>query len=368
MHSLHTFPRTSMLLSILALVVSGRPCEGLAAVEQASAQPTRSSWEVDWDDPFNNAEMPFSETYFMWIVRQKLSLNAYQMNLSTEMPLSHASRPNRTNLNMEAYLPLFQGERFSSAVGFRHFTSAILAEDIDRKLAHDWFFLAGSYTNDNWRMVLSCEYFTTEADTSFQQSSVGNIIRPMLTVGYALNDRWQLMVLAAFPRTYMLNETSTAPEVGVQMRFQPSHAFKLVMGLPNIVAVEWAVGRMLLGGSLSWAGTFSTEALAFFRFNDRVFAGVHYYGNDNWSDVAYFAQSTYQGGDGTTVFNKLKQYTYSTSIDVGARIYQNVAMILSGGYRIGGRVGLYGDSTLQKEIDGKNEYFLKLAFQYLLYL
>jgi hypothetical protein len=303
----------------------------------------------------------------MWIVRQKLTLNAYQMNLSADLPLGTSSQPNRTNVNLEAYLPLFQSEHFSSAVGFHHFTTAILSDDIDRKLAHDWFFLAGSYTNEHWRAVFSCELFTLESSTGFLQSSAGNVIRPMLTMGYALNDRWQFIALAAFSRTSMFNEASTSPEIGVEMRYQPSPRFKLVMGLPDIVAVEWAPSRLLLEASLAWTGTFSTDALALFRLSDSVFAGLHHYGSANWSDVAYFNPSTYQGSNGAITFDKLRQYTYSTSVDVGARVYQNVAIILSAGYRIGGRVGLYRNTELQSEISGKNEYFAKLTFQHMTY-
>ena len=58
------------------------------------------------------------------------------------------------------------------------------------------------------------------------------------------------------------------------------------------------------------------------------------------SDDSYFNNETYRNGTEQVIYNNLTQIYHSISLEFGFKVSEEMALILSGGYRIGGKIGL----------------------------
>ena len=254
-------------------------------------------------------------------------------------------------------------------VGVQHSTSRILTDvrGMDMGLIHDWYWLAGSYQADHWKFLLGAEYMMNTNNNSLY-SKKGDAFLSYLTAGYAFSNTWQIICLGGFKRTSMIDEEQTTPVIGVQLRYQPAHTFKIVFGAPVLLASEWAVSKQFhLGCKALYTGEFSSEAFVTYYPAENYYFGLHYNASYNESGSSYFSNEEYQNGIEQTVYNNLTQNCHSLSLDIGMKVSGDVALVLSGGYRLGGKVGLYNNKNHKIDIDGKDEFFISAAVQYLKY-
>lgn len=254
-------------------------------------------------------------------------------------------------------------------VGVQHYTSRILTnvQDMDIGLIHDWYWVVCSYRIQNWKFLLSTEYFRNTNRNSLYSKN-GDALMPLFTAGYAFSSSWQLMSLLGFRRTSMIEKEKTTPVLGLQARYQPAHAFKIVFGAPVLLGSEWAVNQKIhLGCKALFTGAFSAEAFATYDLNEHWYAGLHYNASDNKSGSSFFGDEIYLNGSEQIAFNNLTQNCQTLSLDFGIKMSEEIALVLSGGYRSGGKVKLYYNDGQKFDIAGKDEYFVGIAIQYLSY-
>jgi hypothetical protein len=333
------------------------------------AQQEENFWTVDTNDPFNDINAPFMDGLSMWIVRQKLTLRGYQAFIGADAPTKDGAASPQGNTRIDLYLPLASNRTFSSMIGVQHYTSRILTDvqGMDIGLIHDWFWLVGSYEINNWKFLLSAEYFrNTNKNSLF--SKKGDALMPLFTTGYAFSNSWQLMSLAGFRKTSMVDKEKTTPVFGMQARYQPTHAFKIILGAPVLLGSEWAVNQKLyLGCKALFTGAFSAEAFVRYSLNEHCSAGFHYAASNNELADSYFGNEIYHNGTEQIVYNNLTQICQTLSLDFGTKVSKEIALVLSGGYRSAGKAGLYYNEDRKFDIAGKDEYFVGIAVQYLSY-
>jgi hypothetical protein len=333
------------------------------------AQEKEDYWKVDKNDPFNDVGVLLTDGLSMWIIRQKISLKGYEVLIKADAPANDGMTSPQGNTHIELYLPLIYNENFSSMVGVLHGTSRILTDvrNMDMGLIHDWYWLSGCYQIDNWKFLLNAEYYmNTNRNSLF--SKPGDAFMPYLVSGYAFSDSWQLIGLCGYQRTSMVDKEKTTPVIGAQLRYQPTHTFKLIIGAPVLLGTEWAVSQHFqVGCQAKFTGKFSGEAFVTFYPNEKYYIGLHYYGNYNESESSYFNNETYQNGTEQVTYNNLTQIYHSLSLDLGFKVSGEMALILSSGYRLGDKIGLFNNTNHKLDIDGKNEIFISATVQYLNY-
>jgi hypothetical protein len=334
-----------------------------------TAQEKGNYWTPDTTDPFNDVNVPFTDGLSMWIIRQKLTLKGYQAFIKTDAPAKEGVSSPQGNARIDLYLPLVINENFSSMVGGQHYTSRIITDvhEMDMGLIHDWLWLVGSYEMDSWKFILGAEYsINTNRNSYF--SKRGDALMPYFVSGYAFSNTWQLIGLCGYRRISMVDEEQTTPLIGVQLRYQPANTCKLVVGAPVLFGSDWAVNEKFhLGCKALFTGKFSVEAFVTFYPRENFYTGLHYDGTNNKSANSYFYNETYLHGTEQIIYNNLTQFCHSLSLDFGFKLSEDVAFTLSGGYRLGDKVGLYNNTNHKLDIDGKDEFFISAAVQYLKY-
>ncbi len=340
-----------------------------ACTDSISAQEKASHWTVDNADPLNDVNVPFIDGLSMWIIRQKLTLKGYQAFIKADAPIEGGLSSPQSNTRVDLFLPLVIEKNFSSMAGVQHYTSRILTDiqGMDMPLIHDWLWVVGSYETANWKLILGAEYFVNTNRNSYL-SKRGDALMPYLASGYAFSDSWQLIGLCGYRKTTMGDEQQTTPVIGIQLRYQPTKAFTLVVGAPVLLGTEWAVSDKLRTGCKAlFTGTFSAEAFVAFYPNGKFYTGIHYDGTNNRSSNSYFYNETYRFGTEQIIYNNLAQFSHSLSLDFGFKLSEEIALILSGGYRMGDKVSLYSNTDHKLDIDGKDEVFVSVGVQYLKY-
>ena len=321
-------------------------------------------WKIDSLDRFNEATMPISDGLTMWITRQKLTINGIWVYMNTEVP----TNTKNYRMHLETFLPVYQSKHFSAGVGIKHNKSYSLANqnsDFNKTFIHNWFFGAVQYNKNAWRISLSAEYYFNGDKNSFYTQQ-GNRFMPLLLVGYAFNNRWQLIGFGGYNLIYNETDKIQTPIMGGQLRYQPNSNFKVIVGAPVIFATEFTIAKKI---DFFYRFFMTKESQAYIRYtiNERFSLSINYNNNYFRTNEAYFIKETIMNDNEQFTYNLSKQLQHPIRLEFAIKTNNNFAFILTGGYNIGGDIILQNDKIEVSEIKGGREYFMGLQLNYLIF-
>jgi len=340
----------------------------LFIISNVKAQYSTNYWDVDTLSSFNQPHNPFTDALPMWLLRQNLTINAYQTEFSSEFTISDN---NDLNLNtyLVNYLPVYNKKSFSVTIGTSYSKTTIMTEnDSLNKSIQDicLLWLPVQYTFNRWKFTFLYEHFLT-GDGNSLFTKTGNTKRVFIISTYNFNLKWQLSLMTAYLETRMENENRKMITPAFQLRYKLSQRLMLTMGAPVIFAFEWSpVPKIDL--AFSQILLEYTEGFIRYNFSKNIGISVNYRSTGYSSADTYFKSESIQLNDQMIVYNNLTQNQKSISIKLGLKTSQNIGIILTGGYKIGQSIDLYNNENKLGNADGMNNFFIGLNIQYLKYL
>ena len=340
----------------------------VGSFQNCFASDTLRYWKVDTDNSFNAPHVPYADALSMWMLKQNFTLNAYQGLLKNQFALNSFGDPATARLHLEAYLPIFNTGSFSGLLGSSYNKSYILAENDSlsiqlQDVCQFWFAL--QYRYKNWRFTSVYEQFL-RGDKHSLYSETGNTIRYFATACYAFSRRWQLMVFGAYIGTRMEDERQEMLIPAFELRFEPSRDLKMVAGAPLVFGLEWCINRKF-DIFLSQVMLDDTQFHVLYHLNSHLNLSLHYDILSHSTSDTYFQGRQVLLEDAVYDFNKLKQQQHTVSVKLGILSFDDIGLILTGGYNIRSKVELHHNSDKLCRAEGKDEFFVGFSLQYLSY-
>jgi len=331
-----------------------------------NAQGTINYWKVDTSNNFNQPHSPFENTLTMWMLRQNFTLNAFQANTGNTYPVADKNEKGISRTYFDIFLPVINKNSFSAMVGTSYSKFPILAENdsLNKTLLDACrLWLPIQYTHNRWKISLLYEYFQ-RGDNNSLYTKTGNTQRAFLLASYNFNLKWQLSIMAVYAETQMVNKKRKMGVPAMQIRYKPNPYFVMTFGAPVIFAFEWTVFDNI-DIAFSQLMLEDTDAFVRYNFNKKIGISLNYKSTNYVSSDIYFKSETISMSGQNQTFNNLTQTQSSLSLKLGIKTFNNIGLILSGGYNIGQTISLYNNNDLVDKTNGKNEYFVGLYVQYL---
>lgn len=335
-------------------------------ISAINAQDTLDYWRVDTSNHFNQPHYPFSNSLTMWILKQRFSLDIYQMELGREMPIGRNFDYNQTRMTAESYLPIFKYKIISSTIGVSYSKSYILSDnDSVKKSLHEncYIWLPLQYQFKRLKIILLYENFYL-GDNSSLYSHTSNMQRGFINAIYPFNSKWHLMLIGSYTHKKLENEIENFFIPAFQLRYQPNNKIQLIGGAPILFALDWQISNRI---DISFSQFMVEETDVFLRYNisKRIGLSLHYLLSNHSNSEIFFNKESISFDNKLVTYNNLAQNQNLVSIKLGIKTFNDIGLIITGGYNFGGKINLYEERTLMGEINGSDEFYLGLSLQYL---
>jgi hypothetical protein len=341
-----------------------------AAIAKTPDQDSLKYWKLDTEkDPFWEPHCPAPTTtlldgYTLWMLRQKMTVEAYQTVLNNEINLVNGEM---NKIQFANYLPLFGKGNFHSMIGtqYNKFDIQSANDSLNKSIQVVWLWTVWQYKFKRWDFTFSTENMY-KGDESTVYAKTGNHSSVYLYIGYEFNNFWNLILMGFYDKQQMNGETSQSLMPGLQARYQPSNKFKLLFGLPTIFAAEWTA---LPKTDIGMAFYISNESRLFIRqrLSNNVSISLQYSCLWNYSEETYFNSSIYNPRFNTVVaFNRASNLKPQLFADVDFKLYKDIGLSIGAGYNFSSKISLYNnDDRVYDAINSKNNIFVNFSLQFL---
>ena len=334
----------------------------IAPIESFS-QRDSTSWKTDTkEDAFWKPNAPIMDGFALWMLRQKLSIQGTQTILQSEMDLNN-ERINKIQLTN--YLPIIVSKRINCMIGTRYSKYDLLSDNnsLNKSIQHVWLWSALGYKLGNWNFIITAEnYF--KGDESGLYDRVGNNFFAVSYIGYEFSPKWNLILMGGYDWQEMENAIKTKPLMGIQARYQPSARFKLLFGVPSIMAFEWtALKNTDIGFHYFISGNVSTFIQQ--RITEKLNISVHY--NREINDDTFFnTNSFFSSSNDKIAFNNIVFTTSQLSAEIGFLTTNLLGINIGIGYNFKEKLSLFRENeNINNNYRSKSFLTLNLRIQYL---
>jgi hypothetical protein len=335
---------------------------------QTLGQDSLNYWKVDTvNDHFWEPHCPAPTTtlldgYTMWLLRQKMTLEAYQTLLNNEMNLDNGKM---NKIQFVNYLPLIGKGNFHSMIGtqYNKFDFQSDNDSLYKSLQVVWLWTVWQYKFNRWNFIFSTENIY-KGDESTVYAKTGNHTSIYIYIGYEFNNRWNLILMGFYDKQQMVGKISQSLMPGLQARYQPSNKLKMLFGLPTLFAAEWTA---LPKTDIGLRYDISNESRFFIRqrLSENVSISAQYSSLWRYSDDTYFNNSIYNpGSNNTATFNNISNLQPQLFADVGFKLWKDIGLSIGAGYNLSNKMSLYNNKD--KVYDGlksKDNFFINCSLQ-----
>lgn len=336
---------------------------------QKSEQDSLESWKVNTsNDHFWEPNCPAPSTtlldgYTLWLLRQKMTIRAYQTLLNNEVNLDNGKINKIQFIN---YLPLIDLGNFNSMIGtqYNKFDFQSENDSLTKSIQTVWLWTVWQYKFRKWNFNFTTEN-SYEGDESTLYSYTGNHSAIYIYIGYELNNYWNLILMGFYDKQQMVGKATQTYRPGIQARFQPSGKLKLMFGLPTIFAAEWtALPKTDIGLSYN----LSNESRLFVRqrLTNNISISVQYSSLWKYSESAYFNNSNYNTDNGDVVtYNNASNLQPQLFTDVNFKLYDDIGLSIGAGYNFSNKMSLYNnEDKVYGAISSKDNFFVNCSLQF----
>jgi hypothetical protein len=301
--------------------------------------------------------------YTLWLLRQKMTLDAYQTILNNEINLDHGTI---NKIQFTNYMPLMGEGNFNSMLGTQYSKFDMQSEDdsLKKSIQMVWLWTAWQYKYKRWNFT-----FTTETsyrgDENTLYTKTGDQLTSIVYFGYELNNRWNIILLGRYKKQEMLGQSKDESIVGIQARYQPSNKFKLLFGAPCIFSAEWTA---LPKTDIGLKYTIYNESYLFIRqrLSKKVGVSVQYNSLGNNSEGTYFNNTMYNaGGNNKVIFNKVAYLQQQVFAGVNFNLYKDIGFSIGAGYNFSNKMNLFNNNDkVYNGINSKDNLFVNFSLQF----
>jgi len=339
------------LLGMLLTVATATPT-------QVAPQP--DPWAFDPTDTFNEPHSPLLDGYTIWFMRQNLATDGLQATFNVESGVG-ASRSLNTNLT--TYVPLYMGEKHELMLGARYALAEALTSELpaaDHNNHTLWLWGAwGFRPTPAWKLVLTTEFFESGSVSSFP-GRTGNEVFPLAYVGYAFSPQWQLVAVGGVSFLWRDHDTKVSPIAGGQLRWIPFHGLRLMVGMPDLFAVEWSVVPWLeLAGHVWFEG--DADALVRVRALEDLSATVQFERTGARGGEGVFARHAGPEAAEGVEFNSVTQDRNRVFLELAWRLEKTTAISCRFGRTFAEDAELRLDDETVGSVAGRDEWFVGLG-------
>ncbi len=356
---------TKMVLCLIFLAMEG--ITGNASA-QTPVQDSLQYWKLDTaNDYFWDPDCPTPSSIFdgynLWLLRQRMSVQAYQTIVNTEMNLDNR---NITKVQFTNYMPLIGEDSFNSMIGTQYSKVDLQSDNqynLNKSIQMVWLWTAWQYKYRRWNFNLTTET-SFRGDENTLYAKTGNRLLPLLYIGYELNNRWDLILLGGSAHQEMAGQAKEQTLLGLQARYQPSAQLKILFGAPTVFAAEWtALSKTDIGMKFMY----TTESLLFIRQRvaDNVSIALQYYGSLNNSNATYFNNGTFNPDNSPVTFNNITYLQHQVFASVGLKLYKDIGFSIGAGYNPRSNMSLYDNNDkVYSGITSKDNIFVNCSLQF----
>ena len=337
---------------------------------QTLGQDSLKYWKLDTEkDPFWEPHCPAPTTtlidgYTLWMLRQKMTVEAYQTLLNNEINLDNGKM---NKIQFANYLPIFGKGNFHSMIGTQYNKFDIQSDNdsLNQSIQVVWLWTVWQYKFKRWNFTFSTENMY-KGDEITLYGKTGNHSAIYLYIGYEFNNYWNLILMGFYDKQQLVGKTKRTLLPGIQARYQPSCKLKLMFGLPAIFAAEWTA---LPKTDIGMAYYISNESRLFIRqrLSNNVSIALQYSRLWNYSEETYFNNSVYNPGNNHMVnFNRASNLKPQLFADVDFKLYKDIGLSIGAGYNFSSKISLYNnEDKVYDAINSKNSIFVNFSLQFL---
>lgn len=331
-----------------------------------NAQNKTDYWAVDTSSNFTSAHNPYTDAISMWILRQNFTLDAYQAFIGTEFDLSNPDFTN-TNNTVEVYLPLFNKNEFSAMLGTGYTRNFFISsyDSLNKPImGFSQLWLPIQYNTHKWKFTILYERLLAGKPNSLFDE-VGNTQRIFLMTSHSFNLKWCLTIFGAYYEDNMEEEKNETLVPAFQLRYKPNKNITMATGAPLLFGIEWTVNPKF---DIYFSQIMLDETNGFISYNltKKIGLTLQYTSVQKGSDTYFYTESVSISGKNHQ-YNHLVQKQSNIALKLGLKTFDNVGIILSGGYKLGDKLNLYRNENHITKIDGKNNFFVGFNIQYFKY-
>ena len=352
----------------LTFLTSGSFTSNVTA--QTSAQDSLKYWKLNTEkDPFWEPHCPAPTTtlidgYTLWMLRQKMTVEAYQTLLNNEINLDNGKM---NKIQFANYLPLFGKGNFHSMIGTQYNKFDIQSDNdsLNKSIQVVWLWTVWQYKFKRWNFTFSTENMY-KGDESTLYAKTGNHSAIYLYIGYEFNNYWNLILMGFYDKQQLVGETKKTLLPGIQARYQPSGNLKLMFGLPSIFAAEWTAFPKT---DIGMAYYISNESRLFIRqrLSNNVSISLQYSRLLNYSEEAYFNNSIYNAPNNNIVnYNRASNLKPQLFADVDFKLWNDIGFSIGAGYNFSNKINLYNnEDKVDDGMKSKDNFFVNCSLQFI---
>ena len=361
---------TIVLKVVLCLTFLVLEAITFTAATQTLDQDSLKYWKLDTEkDPFWEPHCPAPTTvlldgYTLWLLRQKMTIEAYQTFLNNEINLDNGKMNKIQFIN---YLPFISKGNFHSMIGTQYNKFDIQSDNdsLNRSIQVVWLWTVWQYKFKKWNISFSTENMY-KGDENTLYTKTGNHSAIYLYIGYEFNNYWNLIIMGFYDKQRLVGETTKTLLPGIQARYQPSDKLKLIFGLPTIFATEWTAFPKT---DIGMAYYLSNESRLFIRqrLSNNVSISLQYSCLWNYSEEAYFNNSIYNHGINNKVtFNRVSNSKPQLFADVDFKLNKDIGFSIGAGYNFSSKMSLYNnEDKVYDAFNSKNNILVNFSLQFL---
>ncbi len=330
------------------------------------AQTTNDYWAVDTGSSFISANSPYTDAISIWVLRQNLTIRAYQAYINSDFGLTNTDL-SKTNNAVELYLPVVTKGGFTAMLGTGYSRNYFMSEKDslnDPVMGFNQLWVPLQYNFNKWRITILYERLLAgKSNTLFDD--VGNTQRLFAMVSHSFNLKWCLTVFGVYYEDNMENAKNTTLVPAIQLRYKPNKNVTMAAGAPLLFGIEWSVTPKI---DIYFSQVMLDETNSFisYNFTDKLGLTLHYNSVQKGSDTYFYSESVSFSGNEYS-YNHIVQRQSNIALKLGFKTFKHVGVFLSGGYKIGDKLNLYNNEDKITKIDGESDIFVGFNLQYLKY-
>ena len=332
----------------------------------AIAQNANDHWKVNIaNDHFWEPNCPLMDGFSLWLLRQKLTLDGYQTIIDNENDVENG----KTNkIKLTAYFPLLKEGSFNSMVGLRYGKYDIPVSDdskLKRSLQQVWLWSALQYKYNRWNINLTTEsYYTGDQNSLYEK--IGNRFFSILYFGYEINNEWAVILMGGYDSIQLEGEESNKPIVAIEARYQPTENFKMLFGVPILLAAEWTA---LQNTDIGMKTFITSDSQFFIRQRLSKIFGISMQYNCDWNKSlnTYFNSVTIPGSsDQMSKYNNISFLQHQMSLNFEFRLSHELGLNLGVGKNFSSNFNLYyNKEKITDDFKSRENIFAIINLQYL---
>jgi hypothetical protein len=336
------------------------------AIAQTTGQDSLKYWMLNTtNDHFWEPHCPTPSSlldgYTLWLLRQKMTVEAYQTLLNNEINLDNGEV---NKIQFTNYMPFIGKGNFHSMIGTQYGKFDIQSDSLNKTIQEVWLWTAWQFKYKRWNFDFTTEN-SFKGDESNLYAKTGNHSAIYVYVGYEFNGYWELIVLGCYDDQQLVGKSKKTIRPAIQARYQPSDKLKIMFGLPDIIAAEWtALSKTDIGMRFDMQK--ETRLFIRQRLSNTVSISVQYNRLWNYSIDTYFNNSIFNPDNNNEVtFNNISYLQPQLYAEVNLKLCKDVGFSIGSGYNFSNKMSLYNnEDKVYSGIRGKDNYFITCSMQF----